>query len=130
MTKPNVNASITRRGLIRGLGALGATSVLAACSQQEEEVPQTTEQPAGEEAAPVATDLTLMRETYVTWVNGAVGVMPLPLDEGVVDVSSLTYKSSDESIAKIGKNGAVIGSGTFEVFSEPPEDGFVRDTLR
>lgn len=28
------------------------------------------------------------------------------------------------------KNGAVIGSGTFEVFSEPPEDGFVRDTLR
>ena len=109
MTKPNVNASITRRGLIRGLGALGATSVLAACSQQEEEVPQTTEQPAGEEAAPVATDLTLMRETYVTWVDGAVGVMPLPLDEGVVDVSSLTYKSSDESIAKIGKNGAVIG---------------------
>lgn len=28
------------------------------------------------------------------------------------------------------KNGAVIGSGTFEVFGEPPEDGFVRDTLR
>jgi hypothetical protein len=28
------------------------------------------------------------------------------------------------------KNGAVIGSGTFEVFDEPPEDGFVRDTLR
>ena len=28
------------------------------------------------------------------------------------------------------KNGAVIGSGTFEVFNEPPEDGFVRDTLR
>ena len=28
------------------------------------------------------------------------------------------------------KNGAVIGSGTFEVFNEPPKDGFVRDTLR
>lgn len=28
------------------------------------------------------------------------------------------------------KNGAVIGSGTFEVFGEPPEGGFVRDTLR
>ena len=28
------------------------------------------------------------------------------------------------------KNGAVIGSGTFEVFGEPPENGFVRDTLR
>ena len=28
------------------------------------------------------------------------------------------------------KNGAVIGSGTFEVFDEPPEDGFMRDTLR
>ena len=28
------------------------------------------------------------------------------------------------------KNGAVIGSGTFEVFGVPPEDGFVRDTLR
>ena len=28
------------------------------------------------------------------------------------------------------KNGAVIGSGTFAVFGEPPEDGFVRDTLR
>lgn len=28
------------------------------------------------------------------------------------------------------KNGAVIGSGTFDVFGEPPEDGFVRDTLR
>ena len=28
------------------------------------------------------------------------------------------------------KNGAVIGSGTFEVFGEPPEDSFVRDTLR
>ncbi len=28
------------------------------------------------------------------------------------------------------KNGAVIGSGTFEVFGEPPEDGFARDTLR
>jgi hypothetical protein len=28
------------------------------------------------------------------------------------------------------KNGAVIGSGTFEVFDETSEDGFVRDTLR
>ena len=28
------------------------------------------------------------------------------------------------------KNGAVIGSGTFEVFNEAPKDGFVRDTLR
>lgn len=28
------------------------------------------------------------------------------------------------------KNGAVIGSGIFEVFGEPPEGGFVRDTLR
>ena len=28
------------------------------------------------------------------------------------------------------KNGAVIGSGTFEVFDGAPEDGFVRDTLR
>lgn len=28
------------------------------------------------------------------------------------------------------KNGAVIGSGTFEVIKESPEDGFVRDTLR
>lgn len=28
------------------------------------------------------------------------------------------------------KNGAVIGSGTFAVFGEPPEDDFVRDTLR
>mgnify|MGYP002623956368 CR=1 FL=1 len=28
------------------------------------------------------------------------------------------------------KNGAVIGSGSFEVFDTPPEDGFVRDTLR
>lgn len=108
MTKPTINASITRRGLIRGLGALGATSVLAACSQQEVETSQTEEQPT-EEAAPVATDLALMRDTFVTWVDGAVGVMPLSLDEGVVDASTLTYKSSDESVAKIGKNGAVIG---------------------
>ena len=28
------------------------------------------------------------------------------------------------------KNGAVIGSGTFEVFDNPPDDGFVRDTLK
>ena len=28
------------------------------------------------------------------------------------------------------KNGAVIGSGTFEVLSDVPENGFVRDTLR
>lgn len=28
------------------------------------------------------------------------------------------------------KNGAVIGSGTFEVFDKAPEKGFVRDTLR
>ena len=28
------------------------------------------------------------------------------------------------------KNGAVIGSGTFEVFDGPSEDGFIRDTLR
>ncbi|WP_298770565.1 DUF2914 domain-containing protein [uncultured Fibrobacter sp.] len=28
------------------------------------------------------------------------------------------------------KNGAVIGSGTFEVFDSAPQDGFVRDTLR
>lgn len=28
------------------------------------------------------------------------------------------------------KNGAVIGSGTFEVFDSAPEDSFVRDTLR
>jgi hypothetical protein len=28
------------------------------------------------------------------------------------------------------KNGAVIGSGTFEVLDTTPENGFVRDTLR
>lgn len=28
------------------------------------------------------------------------------------------------------KNGAVIGSGTFQVFDTPPEEGFVRDTLQ
>ena len=54
--------------------------------------------------------LVFLRETYATYVGTAVGVRPAVEGDGTIDMSRLTYKSSDESVAKVvGTNGAIEG---------------------
>ena len=114
MNQPNARTSITRRGLMHGLGLLGASAALSACGQQQA---ASTTSAAGSDATAAATAAGLMRDTYVTWVGSAVGIIPLQTGEEPVDASTLAYTSSNEAVAKVGANGALIGvaEGTADV---------------
>ena len=113
MSQVNTHPYITRRALIQALGvlgasaALGSSAVLAGCSSQGGSSSASSSAEASSSA--VALDLELLKNTYTTWVGGAVGVMPLVLAGEGFDPSALTYKSSNESVAKVGKDGALIG---------------------
>ncbi|MBR5337279.1 MAG: Ig-like domain-containing protein [Lachnospiraceae bacterium] len=55
-------------------------------------------------------EISLLKDTYSTWVGGAVGIKPISSGEETVDTSSITYTSSDPGIAKVsGSEGCVIG---------------------
>ena len=54
--------------------------------------------------------LTMLRDTFATWVGDAVGVTPITLDNEPLDVAALKYSSSDSSVAKpVGNRGGVVG---------------------
>ncbi|MBQ7200329.1 MAG: hypothetical protein IJS24_03035 [Eubacterium sp.] len=61
----------------------------------------------------VEQNIAMIRDTYATYVGTAVGVRPFALGADPVDMSRLSYKSSDTSVAKIvGDQGAVEGVKT------------------
>ena len=113
MSQLNPHPYITRRALIQALGVLGASAALgssvalAGCSLQSGSSSVSSSAEASSSA--VALDLELLKNTYTTWVGGAVGIMPLVLAGEGFDPSTLAYKSSNESVAKVGKDGALIG---------------------
>ncbi len=66
--------------------------------------------------------LGMFRDTYATYVGEAVGVRPFTLGTETLDMSRLTYTSSDPSVAKIvGNLGAVEGvsAGTATITIKP-----------
>ncbi|MBO4396390.1 MAG: Ig-like domain-containing protein [Eubacterium sp.] len=57
-----------------------------------------------------AQNLMMLRDNFATYVGSAVGVRPVVVGEGELDMSQLKYKSSAPSVAKVvGKEGAVVG---------------------
>ena len=67
-------------------------------------------------------NLGMFRDTYATYVGTAVGVRPFTIGTEALDMSRLTYTSSDPSVAKIvGNLGAVEGvsAGTATITIKP-----------
>ena len=55
-------------------------------------------------------ELMMLKNTYVTYVGGAVGVRPAVVGTDKLDTSALTYTSSNKKVARvIGKTGVVKG---------------------
>ena len=69
--------------------------------------------------------LTMLRDTFATWVGDAVGVTPIALDNEPVDVSALKYSSSNPAVAKpVGSTGGVAGiaEGTATITIKTPDN--------
>ncbi len=71
-----------------------------------------------------ASNYTLIRGLYTTWVGSAVGIRPVTVDNTVLDYTKLSYSSSDPSVAKVtGTNGCVVGvsEGTANIYITVPD---------
>ena len=62
---------------------------------------------------PATQNLLMLRDTFVTYVGTAIGVRPVVVGDEALDMTQLSYKSSDPDVARIvGNEGAVEGVKT------------------